>query len=175
MMPEGHRNMKKKYAVSTSGRVASYVSSLQEDGKLLRGSLTAGYRTLNLHLDKTNSTIYFHREIARVFCKKKTVRHKYVIHLNHKKADNEAKNLRWVTREEMTAHQQKSPQKLAYKKRQANRTTGLKLTAAQVRSIKDLMRNPKRKMSYRQIAWKYNVSEMTLYRIKSGENWRRIK
>jgi len=175
MLPENHKQMIRKYAVSNLGRVVSYTKSMHEDGKLLKGSLSAGYRTLNLHINKGNSTIYFHREVARAFCKKKTARHKYVIHLNHKKGDNEVKNLRWVTHEEMAAHQQKSPKKIAYKKRQANRTTGLKLTTAQVRSIKDLIGNPNRKMSFRQIAWKFNVSEMTLYRIKSGENWSQVK
>jgi DNA invertase Pin-like site-specific DNA recombinase len=77
--------------------------------------------------------------------------------------------------EEVSSHQQKSPLKIAYKKRQANRTEGLKLTAAQVKTIKDLINNPKRKQTYKQLAAKYKVSEMTLYRIKSGENWGRIK
>ena len=30
-------------------------------------------------------------------------------------------------------------------------------------------------MTYKQMAAKYGVSEMTLYRIKSGENWGHIK
>jgi DNA-binding Xre family transcriptional regulator len=34
--------------------------------------------------------------------------------------------------------------------------------------------DPKRKLTYKQLAEKYGVSEMTLYRIKSGENWGRI-
>jgi predicted DNA binding protein len=74
----------------------------------------------------------------------------------------------------VSEHQQKSPMKIAYKKRQANRTTGLKLTATQVKSIKDAINNPKRKLTYKQMAEKYGVSEMTLYRIRSGENWGRI-
>jgi response regulator of citrate/malate metabolism len=98
-----------------------------------------------------------------------------VIHNNHKKTDNVAKNLRWATLEEVSEHQQESPQKIAYKKRQANRTEGLKLSAAQVKTIKDSIKNPKRKLTYKQMAEKYGVSEMTLYRIKSGENWSRIK
>jgi predicted DNA binding protein len=64
--------------------------------------------------------------------------------------------------------------KIAYKKRQANRTNGLKLTSTQVKSIKDAINNPKRKLTYKQMAEKYGVSEMTLYRIRSGENWGRI-
>jgi len=107
--------------------------------------------------------------------KRSSVKHKYVIHKNHNKLDNSFKNLRWATLEEMIGHQQDSPAKMAYKKKQANKTVGLKLTASQVKQIKDKLNDKKRKLTIRQIADKYNVSEMTMYRIKSGENWKRIK
>ncbi len=171
----GYKQLRKKYAVSNKGRAASYTDDIVDDGKLLSGSLTSGYRTLNLHVEDGNGTIYIHREVAKTFCKKKSPRHKFVIHLNHNKADNSANNLKWATLEEVSSHQQDSPQKVAYKKRQANRTSGLKLTATQVKSIKDMIRNPKRRLTYKQMAEKYGVSEMTLYRIKSGENWGRVK
>jgi len=174
MQFSGYKQLRKKYAVSNLGRAASYSSSIDEDGKLLNGSLTSGYRTLNLHVEDGNGTIYIHREVAKLFCKKKSPKYKFVIHNNHKKTDNTAKNLLWATLEEVSEHQQKSPMKIAYKKRQANRTTGLKLTATQVKSIKDAINNPKRKLTYKQMAEKYGVSEMTLYRIRSGENWGRI-
>lgn len=175
MQFEGYKTLRKKYAVSNLGRAASYEKSIKEDGKLISGSVTSGYRTVNLHLEKGNGTLYFHREVARLFCKKKSPAHKFVIHLNHRKADNNFKNLRWVTAEEMAIHQQKSPEKIAYKKRQANRTVGMKLTAQQVKTIKAMLKDPKRKMTIRRIAMKYDVSEMTLYRIKKGENWGRVK
>lgn len=175
MQFSGYRNLKKKYAISNHGRAASYVTSVSEDGKLLNGSLTSGYRTLNLHLENGNGTIYFHREVAKLFCSKKSPKAKYVIHLNHKKSDNHYKNLKWANLEEVSAHQQKSPLKIAYKKRQASKTVGLKLTATQVKAIKDSINNPKRKLTYKQMAAKYGVSEMTLYRIKSGENWSKVK
>ena len=171
----GYKQLRKKYAVSSTGRAASYTESVATDGKLLNGSLTSGYRTLNLHVENGNGTIYIHREIAKLFCKKKSPKYKFVIHVNHKKADNNAKNLKWATMEEVSEHQQGSPEKIAYKKRQANRTVGLKLTATQVKTIKDTINNPRRKLTYKQLALKYDVSEMTLYRIKSGENWGRIK
>lgn len=175
MQFSGYKNLRKKYAVSNTGRAASYTTTVYEDGKLLTGSLTSGYRTLNLHVENGNGTIYIHREVAKLFCPKKSPKYKYVIHVNHKKQDNSAKNLKWATQEEVSAHQQKSPEKIAYKKRQASRTTGLKLTATQVKTIKDQLNNPKRKLTYRQMAEKYKVSEMTLYRIKSGENWSKVK
>jgi hypothetical protein len=167
----GWQSMRNKYAVSSLGRAASYKEDILADGKLLTGSLTSGYRTLNLHLNGSNGTLYLHREVAKLFNKKTSPKQKYVIHLNHNKTDNRAKNLKWASQAEVNDHQQKSPPKLEYKKVQSNRKKGLKLNAAQVKAIKTLLANPRRKLTHQQIAEKYNVSPMTVYRIKSGENW----
>ena len=117
----------------------------------------------------------FHREVAKLFNAKKSPKEKFVIHLNHVKTDNSYKNLKWATQEEVSTHQQKSPEKIAYKKIQNSRTKGLKLDAKQVKVIKAMIDNPRRKLTYKQIAAKYKVSEMTIYRIKSGENWSNVK
>jgi hypothetical protein len=171
----GWKLLRKKYALSSLGRVSSYSENIHADGKLLSGSLTTGYKTLNLHRPGNNGTLYIHREIARLFLKKASPRHKYVIHLNHNKLDNAAKNLKWATPAEMIEHQQLSPAKIQYKKIQANRTVGLKLTATDVRHIKKALGSKNRQITIKQLAEKYDVSEMTMYRIKSGENWGRIK
>jgi len=171
----GWKQLRKRYALSTNGRVASYTDDVVQDGKLLNGSLTTGYKTLNLHRPGNNGTLYIHREIAKLFLKKVSPKHKYVIHVNHNKTDNSVKNLKWATLEDMIDHQQKSPAKIAYKKVQANRTVGLKLTATQVKTIKTTLGSKNRKHNIKQLAEKYGVSEMTMYRIKSGENWGRIK
>jgi hypothetical protein len=170
----GSRELRNRYAVSSLGRIASYKEDVLKDGKLLNGSLTTGYRTLNLHRPGHKGTLYIHREIAKLFLKKSSAKHKFVIHKNHNKLDNNLKNLEWATLEKMIQHQQKSPAKVAYKKRQANREVGLKLTAVQVKKIKDQLNNKARRLTIKQLADKYNVSEMTMYRIKSGENWGRI-
>lgn len=170
----GWRHLRNRYAVSTHGRIASYKKDVLQDGKLLSGSLTTGYRTLNLHRPNNKGTLYIHRELAKIFLKKSTPKHKYVIHKNHKKLDNNIRNLRWATLEQMIDHQQNSPAKIAYKERQANRTVGLKLTATQVRKIKGILNSKKRNITIKKLAEKYGVSEMTMYRIKSGENWGRI-
>ncbi len=171
----GYKLLRNKYAVSSLGRAASYRLDVEKDGKILGGSLTSGYSTLNLHIEGNNGTIYIHREVAKHFCKKKSPKDKYVIHINHKKMDNQAKNLKWANMDEVSSHQQSSPAKIAYKKVQANRTEGLKLNADQVKTIKTIIFDPKRKLTYKQLAKKYKVSEMTLYRIRSGENWGRVK
>jgi len=170
----GWKHLRKKYALSSNGRIASFTEDLESDGKLLQGSLTTGYRTLNLHRPGDNGTLYIHREIARLFLSKPSAKAKYVIHNNHNKLDNSVKNLRWATLPEMIEHQQKSPAKIAYKKVQANRNEGLKLNASQVRSIKKMLDDSKRKITIKKLAEKFGVSEMTMYRIKSGENWARI-
>jgi hypothetical protein len=171
----GHKALRNSYALSSMGRIASYSNNVLQDGKLLGGSMTTGYRTLNLHRPDHNGTLYVHRELAKLFLKKPSPKYKYVIHRNHDKLDNAVKNLKWATKEEMVNHQQVSPAKLAYKKIQANKEVGLRLTATQVRTIKAQLFNERRKLSIKQIAEKYGVSEMTMYRIKSGENWGRIK
>ncbi len=170
----GSNTLRNQYALSSNGRIASYKTNVL-DGKLLNGSLTTGYRTLNLHHPGNNGTLYIHRELAKLFLKKPLIRQKYVIHKNHNKLDNHIKNLQWATLAEMIAHQQKSPAKIAYKQKQATRETGLKLTATQVRKIKEQLRNPNRRLTIRQLASKYSVSDMTMYRIKNGENWARVK
>lgn len=170
----GWKEARRRYAVSSLGRLASYADDLHEDGKLLRGSLTTGYRSLNLHLPEGKGTIYVHREVAKLFLKRSSPRQKFVVHLNHDRLDNRAANLRWANPDELNAHQQESPAKRAYKERQASRSRGLKLTSTQVRAIKKTLADPSRRLTYRQLAEKYGVSEMTLYRIRSGENWGRI-
>ena len=170
----GWRHLRNRYAVSSHGRIASYKDNIVKDGKLLQGSLTTGYRTLNLHRPNNKGTLYIHREMAKLFHKKPSPAHKYVIHLNNNKLDNKTKNLKWATLDQMIEHQQGSPAKKAYKIKQANRKEGLKLTASQVRKIKTVLGSKSRNLTIRQLAKQYGVSEMTMYRIKSGENWGRV-
>ena len=171
----GSKTLRNRYALSTQGRIASYKEDIVKDGKLLNGSLTTGYRTLNLHRPGNQGTLYIHREIAKLYLKRPSAKHKYVIHKNHNKLDNAVKNLKWATLEEMIEHQQHSPAKIAYKKVQANRTEGLKLNAKQVKGIKKILTDKNRKITIKKLAEQFGVSEMTMYRIKSGENWGRIK
>ena len=60
----------------TMGRIASYKKDAIKDGKLLSGSLTTGYRTLNLHRPGNKGTLYIHREMAKLFLKKGGAKYK---------------------------------------------------------------------------------------------------
>ena len=171
----GSKDLRNHYAVSSLGRIVSFKEDVLKDGKLLNGSLTTGYKTLNLHRPGHKGTLYIHRELAKLFLKRPSPKHKYVIHKNHNKLDNSIKNLQWATVDEMIDHQQSSPAKIAYKKKQASKEVGLKLTASKVKKIKELLNNKNRRLTIKQLADKYSVSEMTMYRIKSGENWARVR
>lgn len=171
---KSQKSMRNKYAISSLGHITSYKNDLHEDGKMLKGSFTSGYKTLNLHVNGKSQTIYFHRQVAELFNRKNSSKEKIVIHLNHDKTDNRSKNLKWVSQEESIAHQQKSPARKAYREVQQNRTKGPKLNTTKVKAIKTLLANPKRKLTNRQVAEKYNVSEMTIYRILRGESWANV-
>ncbi len=167
--------MRRKYAVSNAGRVASYLKSVDKDGELLKGSRIEGYKVLRLRVKGSYAAFLFHRLVADAFCKKPSENHSLVIHLNHKKQDNRAENIAWATREMVVEHNRKSPAVKAYRKRLKETIPdikkGLKLTLAEVKQIKKMLQNPKRKLTYRQLAEKYGVSEMAITRIKRGENW----
>jgi len=167
--------MQRKYAVSNAGRVASYVKSLEKDGEDLKGSEIEGYKVLRLRVQGTYVAFLFHRLVASAFCKKPSADHTLVIHLNHKKQDNRAENIAWATKELVAEHNKKSPAVKAYRKKMQdaipNIKKGLKLTLAEVKQIKKMLQNPKRKLTHKQMAEKYGVSEMAITRIKRGENW----
>ncbi len=173
-MPKGA--LRYRYAVSNMGRIASFNSKIS-DGKLLSGTKIGGYPTLNVKPFGENKTFYIHKLVAELFNKKTSNKQKYVIHKDHNKANNKAKNLKWATKEEMEKHQQKSPLVLKARKDRMNKPIykGHKLTAGVVKQIKKQIFSKSRTQSMKDIAKKYKISEMQLYRIKSGENWDHVK
>jgi hypothetical protein len=172
---ENHETMQRKYAVSNMGRVASYVKSVEKDGELLKGSEIEGYKVLRLRVKGRYVAFLFHRMVAEAFCKKPSKNHTMVIHKNHQKQENQAENIAWATKEMVAEHNKQSPAVQAYRQRMEeaipNIKKGLKLTLGEVKQIKKTLQNPKRKLTHKQIAEKYKVSEMAITRIKRGENW----
>lgn len=171
----GWETMQRKYAISNMGRLASYQKNVEKDGTLLKGSEIEGYNVLRLRVQGAYVAFLFHRLVAEAFCKKGKTENVFVIHLNHKKQDNKASNIAWANKEAVAAHNKNSPAVKAYKKQLQEKAPeikkGLKLSLTQVKQIKTLLNNPKRKMTHKQIAEKYGVSEMAITRMKRGENW----
>lgn len=166
------RKQRTHYAVSSLGRICSFKEK-PGDGKLLNGTLVNGYPALKLKINHKDYQFYIHKLVAEYFVKGGSANRTFVLHLDHNKLNNKQKNLKWANRKEVEEHQQKSPLVKAYRAR--TREKGHKLTAAKVKAIKQQIFSGSRRITMRQIADKFNISEMQLYRIKNGENWAHVK
>ncbi|HEU4573416.1 MAG TPA: hypothetical protein VFS36_00320 [Chitinophagaceae bacterium] len=162
------------YAISSHGRLAKYRGRL-EDAIILRGSMQEGYPIWRTRKNGENYAILIHRLVAKYFLPKPTKKQTTIIHLNYKKTDNHFKNLKWATPEEVTAHSNGSPAvKKARKRLQENPAlaNNAKLTVDKVKQIKKMLALNK---TLKSIATKFGVSDMQVHRIKTGENWSKVK
>ena len=167
--------LQKRYAVSNYGRIISFNDKI-ENGDFLRGGMLRGYPTLPLRPFGKSKTYYLHKLVAELFLPEKSPGQEFVIHIDYNKSNNFVENLKWASKKEMFAHQQKNPSvKKAREKQKGQRQhEGHKLTATQVMRLKMRINDPKRKTRLKLIAREFGISEMQLYRIKSGENWAHI-
>lgn len=168
--------LKKRYAISNYGRLVSFIESI-EKGNIIRGGSLRGYPTLPLRPFGKSKTFYVHKLVAEHFLKKENDNQEYVIHLDYNKGNNYIDNLKWTDKDEMFAHQQLNPAVTLARAKQKGRKTqqGHKLTATQVMRLKKKIHDPNRKTRLKLIAKQFGISEMQLYRIKSGENWGHVE
>lgn len=168
--------LQKKYLVSNTGKLSSYYDSPKEAQKL-KAKRIEDYHCISLRMFGVKKSLFVHRLVAEAFLRQPTPKHKFVIHLDHNKSNNNASNLKWVTLEQQVEHRKSSPAvKRALKDRILQDGNYSKvLNEKKVTKIKEEIWNPKRKRTLKQIAEAYGVSEMNIYRIKSGEFWYKIK
>ncbi|MBN2165570.1 MAG: HNH endonuclease [Marinilabiliaceae bacterium] len=168
--------LKKRYAISNYGRLLSYINNIEE-GCWIKGGLLRGYHTLPLRPFGKSRTYYVHKIVAELFLGEKTADKQYVIHKDYNKSNNFVQNLQWANKNEMFAHQQLNPTVLESREKQKGRKTvqGHKLNATQVMRLKKKINDPNRKTRLKMLAKQFGISEMQLYRIKSGENWAHIE
>jgi len=164
-----------KYAVSDHGRIIKFNKHLP-DGFLLNLSRQQGFPIWRKILNGEYYAVLIHRLVAKYFLPKPTGKQKFVLHLDYDKENNHYKNLRWATQEEVTRHASYNPAVIKAKE-QMRKTVALggyntKLTAAKVKQIKTSLAKGK---TLKELAVKFKVSDMQIYRIKTGENWGHIK
>tara|TARA_R110001583_G_scaffold48522_1_gene152028 strand:- start:16317 stop:16883 length:567 start_codon:yes stop_codon:yes gene_type:complete len=160
-----------EYLMSNYGRVKRKKID-EEEWKLSKTALVSGYVSfwIKKKEKQRTSSSYAHRAVAFLFVEKREDQ-KFVIHLDFDKTNNVATNLKWVNRAELNEHNKKNP---VHKKRLGKRTYS-KLTEGRVRLIKRKINDPNRRTRMKMIAKQFGISEMQLYRIKSGENWGSVK
>ncbi len=161
----------KRYAVSNKARLASYDNKIDER-YVLKQHLNGGFPMVTIHVGDKTKALFAHHAVAYGFVKKPSPKHKYVLHLDYNKANNSPSNLKWATRAEQIEHSKKSPYVLAAAAHKVyTGATSKKLNEKKVIQLKNEIWNPKRKLTFKQLAAKYGIAEMNLYRIKNGELW----
>jgi hypothetical protein len=162
----------KKFKVSNFGRVITYEKD--PEGQLKKLYILSGYYTFSCKKkDGKTDLIYVHRTVAELFHEHDETR-PYVIHKNFDKIDNKVENLKYVNKKELFAHNMDNPAVIKAKNAAKLNPKYSKLSAPKVRMIKRKIFDPNRKTRMRLIAKQFGISEMQLYRIKSGENWGHI-
>ncbi len=162
---------KERLLISSFGRVKSYRgrrrNEISKEARLLKGSLTNGYNSIMVNFkDGRQRNKYIHKLVAQTFVPQRNEGEKYVIHIDYDKSNNKVSNLKWVDSKGRMAHQHQNPKRTL---------RNYKLTEGKVKMIKKKIFNPKRKTRMKMIAKQFGISEMQLYRIKSGENWGHVK
>jgi HNH endonuclease/Helix-turn-helix domain of resolvase len=110
-----------------------------------------------------------HRLVAKYFLKEPTEKQTVVAHLDYDKLNNRASNLKWMTHAENVIHQRSSPYVIADKENRRERTSKTsKLSLTKVMLLKKLLNEGK---PVKSLVKQFKVSDMQIYRIKSGENW----
>lgn len=152
-----------RYAITNHGRVISFIDKPTR-GHFLNPGVISNYPGISFRSKPINKSFLIHRLVASHFLKQPSKQHKFVIHLNYKKNDNYYKNLKWATLQERATHQRSNP----------NYTnTNAKLTEKQVLTIKQKLSLGK--TTLKQIALRFGISDMQVHRIKTGENWGKVK
>ena len=171
------------YAISNFGRLVSYRDKI-ENGRLIKGSLQDGYRIWRYRINVGNKKFihkhrFLYKLVAEYFIPKTSEEQVYVLHLNRNRANDHVNNLKWATKSEMLEHSKKSPFVIEARKKYMPllwaKKGGKKLKETQVILLKKKLLAPKIKTKLKILARQFGVTEMQLYRIKSGENWGDIK
>lgn len=162
------------YMISNHGRFGVMVEGKVE---IRQFKATAGNYRYNTRQKGKNKAIFLSREVAKHFLNKPSSKHKFIIHKDHNYLNDHADNLRWSTNEEHRAHTTQSPRSLLSRQKKAiTKSTHSKVFSEKdVIALKKMIWDPKRKLSFSKIAAKFGVSEMQIYRIKSGEFWYHVK
>lgn len=168
--------LQKKYMISNTGKVASYIDSPKK-AQTLKPKHVENFKCISLRILGVKKSLFIHRLVANAFVRQPSAKHSFVLHLDHNRGNNFASNLKWATPEQQIEHRKNSP---AFKKALKKRIliTGhfsKVLNEAKVKKLKEEIFNPKRKRTLKQIAKAYKTSEMNVYRIKKGEFWYQIK
>lgn len=159
-------NLGKLGLMEINGKVKVVINKIKDRNQRIK--VRVKNKDLNASLGKL---------VATAFIKKESSKKTMVIHKDHDYTNTNAENLKWVTPAKHREHTNNSPASIKARKNKiiTAKSFAKVLTEKQVKEIKTLIWSDKRKLTYQQIAERYGVSNMQIYRIKRGEIWFHVK
>lgn len=132
---------------------------------------------IRMRFGNNDLSIALSKIVATAFIPKKNSKQKFVICKDYNYSNCMVANLKWATPEEHRNFVKSSPNnvKARLKKNYDKKKKGLVLKTKEVIALKEQIWAKKRKKSLKELAAKYRVSEMQIYRIKRGEIWFHVK
>lgn len=161
------------FRISNYGRVLRRFSE-DSDEESYQATPINGYEVVHFRMGgKKKKTRYLHKLMGALFLENPENK-KFVVHLDYDKFNNHVDNLKWMTQAELTQHHQDNPEVIKGKEKRKKDLPYSKLSEVKVRLIKRKIFDPNRRTRMKMIAKQFGISEMQLWRIKSGENWGHI-
>lgn len=164
------------YEISNHGRLRHWYQKLN-DFKIMKQSSVRGYKYFMWFksADGWDNKIkkIVHRLVAEVFIGPPVDDQEFIIHLDHDKGNNYYKNLKWVSRADMTEHNMSNPRIMASHAARKGRINNSKLTEADVLRLK--LKIKRGKVRLYQIAKEFGITHTQLNRIRKGQNWAHVK
>lgn len=152
-------------------------AKLRED----RDALVLKRKKLNERIYKKrriNVAVLFHKAVAETFLETpKEKNKKFIIHKDFDKLNNHANNLEWATQDEVTARLAQHPKNILneFKKQFEKRKPNTKMGKLKDRDVLYIKMRLKKGDTLKKLAQKFQVSDMQIHRIKTGENWGHVK
>jgi hypothetical protein len=161
---KGHR-----YAVTNYGRVIRFGKTPEDGGFARQYTISIGYPCVFIQDGTKRRNAMVHRLVAEMFLPKPAKDQVFVIHKDRDIKNNHVSNLKWASKAEHLEHAMGSE---AWKK-SYSKPHRYKLTEGRVRMLKRRLKEGKTRM--KMLAKQFGVTDMQLYRIKTGENWGWVK
>lgn len=177
---------RKRYILSNYGRVISYTNTIEEDGRLIKCYEIDGYPSFRYKEPAIKNgkpgvktvTKYIHKLVAQYYLlPPPSEEYHFVLHLDYDKLNNHVRNLKYANKELVEKHLAKNPHYIEAKRLRKAKPDryNTKLSETEVIRLKKKIFDPNRKTRYKILAKQFGISEMQLYRIKTGENWGNVK
>lgn len=177
---------RKRYLLSNYGRVLSYAKTIEDDGRLIKcyeidGYPSFRYKEATIKNGKPGVktvTKYIHKLVAQYYlAPPPSEEYHFVLHLDYDKLNNHVRNLKYANKEMVEKHLAKNPHYIEAKRLRKAKPDryNTKLSETEVIRLKKKIFDPNRKTRYKILAKQFGISEMQLYRIKTGENWGNVR